>query len=521
MSGETELGKSAFAAHLAQDLAGPAQAILGFQELAVEQARTIGLGHLLPDFERVGGAIEDLNRRLDGLIEEGMDAPPVAGSDAEVRLRHDLRTPLNAIIGYSEMIAEELDPVEHEALHSDIAVILAEAAALLARIDDIVEFSHSAENGGAQLAAEQARSVADGLEASVSEDPHDTELLPGRVLVVDDIDSNRQLLARRLRMDGHEVVLAASGAEALECLSGQAIDLILLDILMPDMNGIELLARIKGRSDVGRVPVIMVSGLTDMEAVIRCIEAGADDYLTKPINTVLLRARMAACLEKKRWADREQRYLQRIELERDRADALLHAILPGQVVTRLNNGEDVIADRFESVTIVFADLVDFTPTAAQTSAIKLVQRLDEIFRAFDTLAEEHGVEKIKTIGDAYMAAAGVPVHSEDHADRAVALGLSMLTTLERVDQHEVPFKIRIGIHTGPIIAGLIGRHRFVYDVWGETVNIASRLEASGLPGRIQFSDATRRALTRSWPITKRGRIDLKGVGSMPAYLMPE
>ena len=524
---EEELRKRALAAYVAQDLGSPARDILGFLDLAVEQARELGLDDLLEYFESISQAAGMLNRLLDRVIEAGPEvvaggaAGEVVGSDLSAKLRHDLRTPLNAIIGYSEMIAEELAEQPHEALKSDVAVIRAEAGVLLERIDAIVDFSLA--EAASESAAHTAEDVAHSLAAMANGEGAEAARQVGRILVVDDIASNRDLLSRRLTRDGHTVLLAQSGAEALDCLTSVDMDVILLDVLMPDMNGIEVLSKLKANPDWARIPVIMISGLTEMDAVIRCIAAGADDYLAKPFNHVLLQARLKACLERKRWADRERQYQRRIEAEKERADALLHAILPGQVVARLNGGETVIADRFDSVTILFADLVGFTPVAAQTSPVELVQRLDCIFGEFDRLASRHGVEKIKTIGDAYMAAAGVPEPSDDHAERTVALGRAMLAAVTRADPEDQPFEIRIGIHTGPVVAGLLGQYRFVYDVWGETVNIASRLEAHGLPGRIQLSQATLDALNQggaqALPATSRGQVALKGIGGIEAYLL--
>ncbi len=532
---EEELRKRALSAYLAQDLGGPARDILGFLDLAVEQARELKLDELVPDFESTSQAADALNRLLSRLIEEGLGEGHTdgdgLGGELSAKLRHDLRTPLNAIIGYSEMIAEELADLPQEApkieaLRSDVAVIRAEAGVLLERIDAIVDFSF-AEAGTlpatSESAAHTAEDVAHSLAAMANGEGGKATRQVGRILVVDDIASNRSLLSRRLTRDGHTVLLATSGAEALDCLAAVDMDVILLDVLMPDMNGIEVLAKLKANPDWARIPVIMISGLTEMDAVIRCIGAGADDYLAKPFNHVLLQARIKACLERKRWADRERQYQRRIEAEKERADALLHAILPGQVVARLNGGETVIADRFDSVSILFADLVGFTPVAAQTSPVELVQRLDRIFGEFDRLAAHHGVEKIKTIGDAYMAAAGVPEPSSDHAERTVALGQAMLGAVEHADPEDRPFEIRIGIHTGPVVAGLLGQYRFVYDVWGETVNIASRLEAHGLPGHIQLSQATLDALSQGGskvpPVTPRGQVALKGIGGIEAYLL--
>jgi class 3 adenylate cyclase len=500
------LGRQAFEALVAEELAGPARAILGYQALVVEQARELGRDDLLDDLDKVSAAAATLDRLIAVLVVGDERSP-----EDEARLRHDLRTPLNAIIGYSEMIAEDLGEDDPNGLSRDLAVILAEARGLEARVDAIVDYRRAAAMDTA------ARRVAAGLASTLDGPVVARGQEPGRILVVDDVATNRDLLRRRLARDGHEVLLAGSGAEALACLDCEEVDVVLLDILMPDMNGIEVLTRLRDDPRRARLLVIMISGLKETDAVIRCIEAGADDYLTTPFNPVLLRARVNASLERKRWADREARYLQRIELERDRADALLHAVLPAPVVLRLSGGEEVIADRFEEVSIIFADLVGFSAVAAQTPASDLVRRLDRIFSAFDGLAEEHGVEKIKTIGDAYMAAAGVPHACADHADRVMRLAWSMLGAMEASDPGPVPFRLRIGVHTGPVVAGLIGRRRFVYDVWGETVNIASRLESHGAPGTIQISQATFGLLTERWDTAPAGAVDLKGMGAMPAW----
>lgn len=521
MSVENDFQRHAIAAHAAQRLAGPARAILGFQELLTDQVQKLGLVHMKPDVERVGTAAVELNSLIDNLIGGKSDYLDRAGveTEAEAKLRHDLRTPLNAIIGYSEMILEEAEELHERTLEEDVRVMLAAAAELLARVDAIADLARMRDVEGLQT-TDDAEIDAAGLERSVIKAKHDAHSgHGGRILVVDDIGSNRNLLARRLQHEGHQVVTAESGPSALALLAEHQFDLILLDILMPDMNGIEVLSQLKAERRSRHIPVIMISGLNEVGAVVRCIEAGADDYVLKPFNPVLLRARINASLEKKRWIDREHQYLRQIEAEKQRADALLHAILPAQIVARLQAGEEVIADRFDDATILFADIVGFSPIAARLPATDLIERLDSLFGMFDVLAEKHSVEKIKTIGDAYMAVCGVPEPAANHADRIVGLGKSMLDALKPLAGVEDSFRIRIGVHTGPVIAGLIGRHRCVYDVWGETVNIASRLESQGVADRIQISDATRRALRASWELEPRCSLELKGVGVMETYLV--
>ena len=507
-----DIGHRVQIARIAQKLADPAQAILGYQELIVEEVRRQGPSEALPDLEKVLRAARELNASIDRLVV----TEPSETQSISV-LRHDLRTPMNAILGYSEMVMEDFGDSLSERLRADISRIVDESRSLLEQLDkrQMLPLSTPVEgptdDADAMLAADVARTMAARSPASPGE--------VGRILVVDDTMSSRDLLARRLERDGHTVVVAASGAEALQILAMQKFDLALADILMPDMNGIELLGHLKSNKRWREIPVVMISGLKDYNAVVRCIEAGAEDYLPKPIDPVLLRARIKACLERSRWRERERRYLSEIEFEKERADALLLAILPGQVVKRLAEGEEVIADRVDMATILFADIVNFTEFAARTPATVLVGRLSALFSRFDELADEYGMEKIKTIGDAYMAAAGLPDPRPDHAVAAVAFGKALLAEMAKATGPEPPLSLRIGINSGPVIAGLIGRKRFVYDVWGHTVNLASRMESCGIPGRIQISQSTFEALGANGMDAHQQVVEIQGIGKYVTYLI--
>ena len=199
---------------------------------------------------------------------------------------------------------------------------------------------------------------------------------------------------------------------------------------------------------------------------------------------------------------------------------MLHNVLPRSIVARLNSRAGVIADRLDDVTILFCDLVGFTQYAAKLPAEDLVEHLNQVFSAFDELCRRLGVEKIKTIGDAYMAACGLPEPRADHADAMAELALGMLDAVRR---HNVStgasFQVRIGMHCGPVVAGVIGSHKFIYDVWGETVNLASRLEMHGLPDQIQVSSTLHEVLSGNFSFAARGLIELRGVGSTPAHLL--
>ena len=211
---------------------------------------------------------------------------------------------------------------------------------------------------------------------------------------------------------------------------------------------------------------------------------------------------------------------ERIEHERSRAEELLHSILPAPIAERLKASRQTISDQYEEVTVLFADVVGFTTLAEKVTPARLVEILNEVFTRFDALAAAHGVEKIKTIGDAYMAVAGVPTASTDSAHAAARLALSMreeLRLLAAGKEHGI--QVRIGMSTGPVVAGVIGARKFAYDLWGDTVNTAARMEQHGLPGEIQVSQATFEHLKGRFQLTERGAIEIKGKGPMPTWLL--
>jgi len=207
-------------------------------------------------------------------------------------------------------------------------------------------------------------------------------------------------------------------------------------------------------------------------------------------------------------------------LEREKSERLLLNVLPASVAERLKEREGVIADHFDEVTVLFADLVGFTPLAERMPAERLVALLDRIFARWDALAAERGAEKIKTIGDAYMVAAGVPVPRGDHPDAIASLALAMVPEVERCSVGLVPpLSVRIGIDSGPVVAGVIGQSKFTYDLWGDTVNTASRMESHAPPGRIQVTERVFERLRDRFEFSSRGTIEVKGKDPMPCYLL--
>lgn len=342
----------------------------------------------------------------------------------------------------------------------------------------------------------------------------------GRLLVVEDDPDTQELIGMLLQNCGYEITTAGDGAAAKALLDQGATDLVLLDLLLPEMNGYELLESMKAQPRTRDVPTIVLSGTADMDSVVRCIEMGAEDFLPKPFHPLLLRTRIAAGLEKKRLRDMEQAFLKQISEEREKSERLLLNVLPAAIAERLKQGEATIAESFPDVTVLFADLAQFTELSKRTPAPKLVELLNEVFSIFDRLAEVHGLEKIKTIGDNYMAVGGLPVPCDNHAERVARMALEMIDAIHALNAATgTRLSLRIGIHSGPVVAGIIGRRKFSYDLWGDTVNLASRMESHGQPGCIQVSEATRNKLVPLFHFESQGKIKIKGQGELPTYFL--
>jgi adenylate cyclase len=215
-----------------------------------------------------------------------------------------------------------------------------------------------------------------------------------------------------------------------------------------------------------------------------------------------------------------ERALAELELEQEKSERLLLNVLPASVADRLKESDQVIADGFSAATVLFADIVGFTPLAHVMSPTETVALLDRVFAGWDSLADRHGVEKIKTIGDSYMVAGGIPAPREDHLEAIADLALEMGREAERCAEGSgVPLEVRVGIDTGPVVAGVIGRSKFTYDLWGDTVNTASRMESHGVPGAIQVTERAYERLRDAYELRRRGTIEVKGKGPMTTYLL--
>jgi adenylate cyclase len=306
----------------------------------------------------------------------------------------------------------------------------------------------------------------------------------GYVLVVDDEAPNRMLLRDSLELHGYEVAEAEDGLRALKLIAARIPDVILLDVMMPGMHGFEVCQRLRQDVRTAPIPVLMVTALAERHERLMGIKVGATDFLTKPVDVqeVILRVGNAA---------RSKQLYDQLEVERERSERLLRNLLPELVAQRMKAGETNIAELVPETTVLFADLVNFTTLAAHIGPHQVVFLLNELFSIFDGLVEARDLEKIKTVGDGYLVVGGVPAPRGDHAEAAVELALDMREAVAEFNaQYRSSIQIRIGICSGPVVAGVIGRKRLAYDVWGETVNSACQLGSTGQGGSIQVAPST-------------------------------
>ncbi|HOK44437.1 MAG TPA: adenylate/guanylate cyclase domain-containing protein [Bryobacteraceae bacterium] len=333
----------------------------------------------------------------------------------------------------------------------------------------------------------------------------------GRILLVDDSLLGRTLISRELAAQGYGILEARDGREALELLAREAVDVVLLDMIMPEMDGAAVLRQMKSDPALASIPVIMVSAEDDMAGVAAAIEMGAEDYLAKPPNPVVLRARIGASIERKRLADAERRRAEEAEAERQAAEALLRNILPKSVAEELRTKGSVAPRYYEDATIAFTDFVGFTCATENLAAQELVEILNTYFTAFDRIVARYELEKLKTIGDSFMFAAGLPERTPSHPVDAVLAGLEMLDAVANMHQKDprCTWRVRIGVHTGPVIAGVVGESKFAFDVWGDTVNLSARMEAGSQPGRLNISERTYVRVKDFFACEPRGRVRTK------------
>ena len=521
----------AISAFVRAEFMAPVDVVSSFIDLVMEDAARDRLAAFDADLAKMKSSSQTLSSVVVKLLDASTSQRSLSEQQLEDftgMLRHELRTPITAIMGYGELLLEEAREEGLPGLVETLDALLAASRRLLGGIDSMIEFIHAGSlttthgdemPGYLDSAATVEQAVAT-LRSIFAERPTPEARATGYLLVVDDNPSGLDLLTRRLERDGHRVCACGDGAAALRISAAESFDLILLDFLMPHLNGVDVLRQLRSTPETAAVPVVMMSGAEEVESAVRCIEAGADDVMQKPLDPILLRSRISALIERKTLRDREQAYVAQLRHERERSEALLRSMLPGPIVERLRGGETVIADHFDAATILFCDIVGFTSLAGRLPAARTIALLNLVFSNLDALAKANGLEKIKTIGDAYLVAGGLPSPRPDHALAVARMAVAIPEAVASAGRTAgEKLEARVGMHTGPVAAGVIGTDKFAYDVWGDTVNVASRMESHGVPGRVHVTEDVRAALGDAFLYEPLPPMVVKGKGAMQTYLI--
>ena len=356
---------------------------------------------------------------------------------------------------------------------------------------------------------------------------HISAILKAKLLIVDDQAANVLLLERLLRSAGYSDISSTQNPTAVMALHRQnRYDLILLDLNMPEMDGFQVMEGLKVIEAEGTLPVLVITAQPNEK--LRALKVGALDFISKPFDIAEVLARVQNLLQVRLLNLETQKLYEQVLIEQDLSEMLLNNMLPQAIAQRLkgrskltaNLLDQAIVDSYANVTVLFADIVGFTAFSQLVSPEVMVDVLNDLFTRFDHIAEHRGLEKIKTIGDSYMAAAGLPVVVTDHADRAAHMALDMLVAIQDFNAGtQYPLNIRIGMSTGAAVAGIIGKSKFLYDIWGDVVNTASRMESHGTAGRIHMSDATRQALIQPFSYEHCGVNQVKDKGAMSTWFL--
>ncbi len=499
---------------LREHLLAPVMSLAGFSEMLSEWLKARALDGWDSELANIEHSIEQLQTWVGELEQAVVDK---ADTEASTRIRHDMRNALGAVSGYAELILEELE--DDDSLDASgrtcLERLIRESQNLLASMDRATGAAGAGEHEAEELG--DLAGILESLSASASED--DEDIRGGRILIVDDNESNRVLLGHRIEQQGHVARTAESGRIALDMMADEPPDLVLLDLMMPDMNGFEVLRVMHETDELRNIPVIVVTGLNDHEGAVRCIEAGAQDYLTKPVNPVLLQARMRACLERKRWHDKENQYKRELERSYAFVRKVFGRYLSDEVVDRLLDADDglKVGGDLQKVTIMMTDLRGFTELSQGLDPVDVVSLLNIYLEEMSSVIVRYNGTIDEIIGDALLVLFGAPFAAEDDAQRAIACALDMQLAMVRVNQaaraRGLPaVEMGIGINTGDVVVGNIGSElRSKYAVVGHHVNLTGRIESFTVGNQVLASEFTVAEVGDLVRVGRQFDVDAKGL----------
>jgi adenylate cyclase len=327
------------------------------------------------------------------------------------------------------------------------------------------------------------------------------------ILIVDDTPTNVAVISGLLK-DAYRTKVATNGEKALAIANGaEKPDLILLDVMMPGMDGYEVCRRLKANAETAEIPVIFLTAKTDAVDEEKGFEVGAVDYIHKPFSAPIVLARVRTQLAL-------QEALSEANEARNQADELLHALLPRKAAEEIRNFGTVIPKRHDNVAVLFCDVTNFTDYCDKHEPEDVVSRLDALFVIFERITANHGLEKIKTIGDGFMAVAGLLHEVEDPVGSAVRCGLEMASTLVDAD---LGWEVRVGVNAGPVVAGIVGQERYQFDIWGDTVNVAARMLEKSKPSTVAVTGDVWKSVSSFFEGDELGALEVKGKGEVTIF----
>jgi len=430
------------------------------------------------------------------------------------RLQHEMRTPLGQIIGYSEMLLEEASE-GHEEFVPDLEKIHLAAGGLLAVVDQTIRFD---------VGAQSADRASDASPQADDETPRTL----GRLLVVDDEPNNRDLLSRRLERKGYTVAVAEDGVSALRMIEAERFDLVLLDVMMPRMSGLEVLDILRRERSRTELPVILVTALSERKDLIEGLNRGANDYVTKPIDFPIALARIDAQMAAVRASRELESLAQKLELRGQFIRRMFGRYVSDDVADALMHGAESLELGGEKrrVSILMSDLVGFTPLTESLDARKVVAILNNHLGVMTEVLQEHGGTIDEFIGDAILAFFGAPIAREDDTARAVTCALAMQSAMSEVNERNreqgLPaIAMRVVVSTGDVVVGNIGsERRSKYAAVGGAINLAARIERHADAGEVMISDATFVDVADRIHIAETREIEAKGFdGLLPIHLV--
>jgi adenylate cyclase len=511
--------RAATVGHVRHELRTPINGIIGYSEMLLEDVEA---PELREDLQRIHAAGRQLLDRVDVLLQpDRVSTADLADLEAFGRqVGVDLRNPVNAVVGYAEMLIESCAEAGRAHLLPDLERILAAARRLLAASEDIVGLAAMARGGpdaavltGAAMTGEVLAKIRPVSPAQGSQAVEGA----GRLLVVDDNETNRDLISRQLARYGYTVATARDGKEALERLDRQEFDLVLLDVIMPVLDGVETLRQIQASERHRETPVIMLSSLGETDSAVRCIEMGASDYLSKPIQPTLLEARIAAALEIRELGRREAAYRKRIAADHDLLERLIHGSFPPPLVDRIRAGALAVEESWCPAAVLRCRFPDELRPGGGPAAMERIHEVRHLLARFEEVARTHGLEAVIGRPDGFLAVVATDGGEDDDGRQDAAAGAARLALDTAAAWDGVA--ARFALHVGDVVGGVIGVDRPRFEVWGEAVETVEALVGQSPPGSIYVTPVANGLLGERFTTEARGVIEVAGTGAIRVHAL--